>query len=149
MNSHLRLGVSPTAAPPLQSSQLCISVSHSVTPACTVCHLEAASPAHMVHSLAPGSLSQPRPHGLLPCLRSSRPTCLTSLAGLVDSFFNSLVVRVPCSLIFWHFRLFIDFRFVVILLFIVQGSKGFLPTPACWPQLIRLFFSKSSFDYLG
>ena len=41
------------------------------------------------------------------------------LTGLVDSFFNSLVVRVPCSLIFWHFWSFIDFRLVVILFLVV------------------------------
>ena len=44
-------------------------------------------------------------------------------------FFNSLVVRVPCSLIFWCFWLFIDFRLVGVLLLVVQGSEGFLPTP--------------------
>ena len=41
---------------------------------------------------------------------------LTGLVVLVDFFFNSLVVRVPCGLIFWRFWLFIDFRLVVILL---------------------------------
>ena len=58
--------------------------------------------------------------------------CLTSLVVLVDFFFNSLVVKVPCRLIFWHFWLFIDFRLVVILLLVVRGSEGFLPTPPSW-----------------
>ena len=50
---------------------------------------------------------------------------LTALVVLVDFFFNSLVVRVPCGLIFWTFLSFIDFRFVVTLLLVVRGRKGF------------------------
>ena len=38
---------------------------------------------------------------------------------LVECFLNSFVVGVPCSLIFWHFWLFIVFRLVVILLLVV------------------------------
>ena len=34
-------------------------------------------------------------------------------------FFNSLVVRLPCSLIFWQFWLFSVFKLVVILLLVV------------------------------
>ena len=61
---------------------------------------------------------------------------LTSLVVLVDFFFNSLVVGVPHSLIFWCFWLFIDFRLVVILLLVVRGSEGFPPTPPSWPELV-------------
>ena len=50
---------------------------------------------------------------------------LTGLVVLVDFLFNSLVVGVPCSLIFWCFLLFIDFRLVVILLLVVWKAKGF------------------------
>ena len=60
--------------------------------------------------------------------------CLTGLVILVDLFFNSLVVGVPCSFIFWLFWLFIGFRLVVILLLVVQGSEGFLPMP---PHLVQ------------
>ena len=83
--------------------------------------------------------SQPHPHGPLPCCGFSLFARLTSLIGLVD-FFISLVVGVPCSLIFWHFWLFIDFRLVVILLLVVQGSEGFLPTPPSWlePDIFHL-----------
>ena len=68
---------------------------------------------------------------------------LTSLVVLVDCFFNSLVVGVPCSLIFWHFWLFIDFRLVVILLLVVRGSEGFLPIPPSWLEHphFAVFFS--------
>ena len=54
---------------------------------------------------------------------------LTGLIVLIDFFFNSLVVGVSCSLIFWHFWLFIDFRLVE------RGSEGFLPMPPSWPEL--------------
>ena len=54
-----------------------------------------------------------------------------------------MVVGVPCSLIFWHFWLFIDFRLVVILLLVVQGSEGFLPTPTPWQKLQDDFFLNS------
>ena len=60
---------------------------------------------------------------------------LTDLVVLVDLFLNSLVVRVPCSLIFWRFWLFIDFRLVVILLLVVQGSEGFLHIHPSWSEL--------------
>ena len=52
-------------------------------------------------------------------LRVSAPP--TSLDGCF--FFNSLVVRLPYSLIFWQFWLFFVFKFVVILLLVVQGEK--------------------------
>ena len=54
-------------------------------------------------------------------------------------FFNSLVVRVPCSLIFWCFWVFVDFRFAVILLLVVWGSKGFLSLPPSWPEHQNIF----------
>ena len=65
---------------------------------------------------------------------------LTGLVGLVDCFFNSLVVGVPCNLIFWHFWLFIDFRLLVILLLVVRRSEGFLPIPPSWlgPYYLKL-----------
>ena len=65
---------------------------------------------------------------------------LTNLVGLVDSFFNSVVVIVPYSLIFWHFSLFINFRLVVIFLLVVLGSERFLPVPPSWPELKEIIF---------
>ena len=38
-------------------------------------------------------------------------------------FFNSLVVGLTCSWIFWQFWLFFVFKFVVVLLLVVQGGK--------------------------
>ena len=71
----------------------------------------------------------------LPCLVSSPPqlpisTPPTSLDECF--FFNSLVVRLPCSSIFWQFWLFIVFKLVVILFLVVQGSEAFLPMPPSW-----------------
>ena len=90
------------------------------------------------------AFSQPYPCSPLPCCGFSEPAhvvrCLTGLVVLVGFFFNSLVVGVPCSLIFWRFWLFIDFRLVVILLLVVQGSEWFLPTPPSWPELSHAFF---------
>ena len=67
---------------------------------------------------------------------------LVWLFWLIFFFFNSLVVGVPCSLIFWCFWLFIDFTLVVILLLVVQGSKGFLPTPPSWPGFLFISFER-------
>ena len=90
--------------------------------------LKSAPPAPPHHS-----------QGLSPHCSFSESACafrlLTDLVVLVDFFFNSLVVRVPYSLIFWRFWLFIDFRLVVILLLVVRGSEGFLPVPPSWPEL--------------
>ena len=65
--------------------------------------------------------------------------CLTSLVVLFDYFFNSMVVGVPCSLIFWYFWLFMDFILVVILLLVVCRSKGFIPMLPSWPELLWSF----------
>ena len=65
---------------------------------------------------------------------------LTGLVVLVDFFFNSLVVGVLYSLIFWRFWLLTDFRLVVILLLVVRGNGGFLPTPPSWPGVAAYYF---------
>ena len=70
-----------------------------------------------------------------PCHESSLPLLpvsilLTSLRGF---FFNSLVVRLPYSSIFWQFWLFFVLKFVVLLL-VMRGSKVYLPMPPSWPE---------------
>ena len=62
------------------------------------------------------------------------PICPSPSYGLVDCFFNSLIVGVPCSLIDF-LALLIVFRLVIFLLLVVQGSEGFLPMPPSWPEL--------------
>ena len=79
-------------------------------------------------------------HQLLPCCESSPPqlpisappTCLDEYF-----FFHSLVVRFPYRSIFCQFWLFFVFKFVVVLLLVVRGGKGYLrkfPTFACFYQ---------------
>ena len=121
--SRMRLGVSPAVATPQSFTDSFESLlSHSASLPC----LHSPQPHH--------ESSQPA----LPRLCGPTPCCMTSLpsstppTGLGKCFFNPLVVRVLCSLIFWHFWLFIVFRLVVILL-VVQGSKAFLPTSPSWP----------------
>ena len=52
--------------------------------------------------------------GPVPCLASPLLSCLSPIStpptGLGEYFFNSLVVGISCSLIFWHFWLFIVFK---------------------------------------
>ena len=97
------------------------------------------SPHQLWVSVSP-SASRPSQSTAWPQFFSAGPAhmallpVLTSLVVLADFFFNSLVVRVPCSLIFWLLWLFIDFRLVVILLLVVRGSKGFPPMPPSWPE---------------
>ena len=58
--------------------------------------------------------------------------------------FKSLVVRLPYSWTFWQFWLFLVLKLVVILLFVVQGSKVCLPMPPSWSEvtLRHTFFTK-------
>ena len=50
-------------------------------------------------------------------------------------FFNSLVVRLPYRSIFWDFCLFFAFKFVVVLLLVVQGGTVYLPAPPSWLEV--------------
>ncbi|KAF6104290.1 hypothetical protein HJG60_011268 [Phyllostomus discolor] len=113
-DSCVRLDVSPNVATVV--STLSFSY-HFYRPHTT------ASPAPKVHWLSSVFLHQPD-------LSVHR---LTSLVVLIDFF--SLIPWLSEShavFFFWYFWLFIDFRLVVILLLVVQGSKGFLPIPPSW-----------------
>ena len=69
------------------------------------------------------------------CQPSPRPLCQplpisAPPTGLDECFFfNSLVVRLPYSLIFCQFWLYFVFKFVVVLLLVVRGSTVCLPMP--------------------
>ena len=85
--------------------------------------------AHLVYHLAlcplcPSCLFSPPPTSLVECF-----------------FFNSLVVRLPYSLIFCQFWLFIVFRFVIVLLLVVRGGTVCQPTPPSWPEVQPYSFS--------
>ena len=49
-------------------------------------------------------------------------------------FFNTLVVRLPYSLILGKFWLFFVFKLAVVLLLVVRGSEAYLPMPPSWPE---------------
>ena len=51
-------------------------------------------------------------------------------------FFNSLVVGLAYSSVFCQFWLFFVFKFVVVLLLVVQGGTVCLPTPPSWPEVL-------------
>ena len=59
-------------------------------------------------------------------------------------FFNSLVVGLPYSLVFWQFWLFVVFKFVVLLL-VVRGGKVCLPMPPSWLEVCKGTFIKTHF----
>ena len=120
------------ALAPLSNELLCEtgSVSHSGNP----CRSPVSSESQFPIQPAPPAQSATLPQ-FCPSTFLLPPT---SLVGLVNCFFNSLAVRIPCSLIFWHFWLFIVFRLVFILLLVVRGSEGFQPTPPSWPELPHL-----------
>ena len=73
----------------------------------------------------------------LPCPVLSAPaTHLHPTYRLVECFlFNSLVVGLPYSLIFWQLCLFFVFKFIVLLL-VVQGTQVDLPMPPSWLETI-------------
>ena len=74
---------------------------------------------------------------LPPCGHSSLPQLPISAppTSLDECFFNSLVVRLPYSSIFWQFWLFFVFKLVVALLLVVQGDTVYLPTPPSLPEV--------------
>ena len=74
---------------------------------------------------------------LLPCCESSLPGCSSAPPTGLDEcfFFNSLVVRLPYTLIFCQFLLFFVFKFVVVLLLVVRGGTVYLPMPSSWLEV--------------
>ena len=77
-----------------------------------------------------------------PCHTSSPPQLpISAPPTSLDKcfFFNSLVVRLPYSSIFWQFWLFFVFKLVVVLLLVVQGGKVDLPVPPSWLEVFCLF----------
>ena len=88
---------------------------------------------YLLHQPPPGRVHQP-----LPCSDSTAPWLPVSAppTGLDKCFFfNSLVVRLPYSVIFWQFWLFFVFKFVVALLLVMWGSKVYLPKPPFYPEV--------------
>ena len=66
------------------------------------------------------------------------PGCLFPPPSLNECFFyNSLVVRLPYSSIFWQFCYYF-LKFVVFLL-VVWGGKVYLPMPPSWSEVGNVF----------
>ena len=72
------------------------------------------------------------------------PGVLSAAAHLCPSyqfFFNSFIVGLSYSSIFWQFWSFFVFKFIVVLLLVVQGGKVYLPTPPSWLEVQLCPFS--------
>ena len=92
-------------------------------------------------------INQPLPHPPVHCL-ALHPFLpqlpISTLTTSLDDcfFFNSFIVGLPCSLIFWQFWLFFVFKLVILLL-VVWGSEAFLPTPPSWLEVSSVNFHPS------
>ena len=86
---------------------------------------------------SPQSTTSPDPPAAaLPRILSAQLPVSAPPAGLDECFFfNSLVVGLPYSSIFCQFWLFFVFKFVVVLLLVVQGGTVCLPRPPSWPEV--------------
>ena len=108
------------------------------------------SPSHcLTWSTSQGLLRHSPPAVTLPQVFSAGLPVSTLPTGLDECFlFNSLVVGLLYSSIFWQFYLFLVFKFVVALVLVVQGGKVFLPTPPSWPEVHEyLVLNPSSTTY--
>ena len=97
-------------------------------------HENVGPPAPPATSLPTLVLQQP------PCSESPPPQLpISSRPAGPDEcfFFNSLVVGLPHSSIFCQFWLFFVFKFVVVLLLVVQGGSIYLPMPPSWLEIIK------------
>ena len=80
--------------------------------------------------------SPPLPH----CVLSGPTPHFCTFSALVEyGFFKSLVIRLPCNLIFWQFWVFFCFRLVVIFFMVGQGGGACLSMPPSWPEVLQCF----------
>ena len=64
-----------------------------------------------------------------------------------ECFFNSLVVGPPQNLNIWQFLLFFVFKFVVVLLLVVEGSEASLPMCPLWLDSWAAFSKSLAYQY--
>ena len=135
MKSRVRLGIFPTATTPPQvftTRRFETLLPHAWTLGCNVCLA--------LQLYLPFICTQMWDHPVLqppPCCASSPPQLPLSAphTSLDECFsFNSLVVGLPYNSVLWQFWLFFVFKFVVVLLLVVQGGTMYLPTPPSWPE---------------
>ena len=159
MNSPVRLGVSPTASSTptdVFSQKFEALFPHAGTLGCSVClasqlfiqvylHANVGPPSLQSAALlgplattlpASPSLARPRPPAAsLPGVLPAQLPVSAPPTGLDECFFfNSLVVGLPCSSIFYQFWLFFVFKFIVVVFLVMQGDTACLPTPPSWPE---------------
>ena len=142
-SSPARLGVSPTAATGFSSQRLwgftslCWNselrgLSHSlvVPPGLSACKCGTSQSAscHLAHP-CPSATA-------LPWVLSTQLPISTPPTSLDECyFFISLVVGPPYSSIFCQFWLFFVFKFVVVLVLVVQGGTVYLRMPPSWLEV--------------
>ena len=90
----------------------------------------------------PATILSYSPAATLPQILSAQlPISTPSTSTNGCFYFNSLIVRLPYSLIFRQFWLFFVFKFVVVLLLVMQRGTVYLPMPpSCLEVLLRLCF---------
>ena len=105
---------------------------HAGTLGCTFC----LAPHLFLLVYLPTNVGPPGlPAAALSCVLSTLLPISTPPTGLDECFlFDSLVVGLPYSLIFWQLWLFFVFKLVVVLLLVVRGGTVCLPTPPSWPE---------------
>ena len=146
-NSHVRLGVSPAAASTptgVFSQRFEALFPHAGALGCVVCFSTQLFLLVYLHSHVglPPPLAAALPWVLSAQLPISAPP--TSLDGCV--FFNSLVVRLPYSLIFYQFWSFFDFKLLLYFFWLCEeaqyvyllfhlGQKYMSLTIFCWLNL--------------
>ena len=103
---------------------------------------------HPLPQLPPGPVHQPPPYSpqFCSCCLAMSPLCpwipiSTPPTGLGEYlFFNSVVVRLPHSSIFWQFWLLFVFKFVVVLLWLCEEAKSiYLSLHLGWKSSTRTF----------
>ena len=94
----------------------------------------------LAHQLPPRLSRSTNHHLAMSCLCPSCPSQPLLLVWMNVSSLT-LVVGLPYSLIFWQFWLFFVFKFVVVLLLVVRGSKVYLPMPPSWLEVSFFFMA--------
>ena len=127
---------------------------HAGTLSCVICldpqlfllvHLHAnVGPPSPQPTASPGLSAAALPTPVLqplPCHESSLPRRSSPpLYGLDECFlFNSLVVRLLYSSIFWHFWLFFIFKFVVVLPLVEEAQCVYLCLYLGWKSYVCAF----------
>ena len=122
MDSHVRLGVSPTATPTSfltdRGFESLVSVAGT---------LGCLTPQLFLPVYLYANVGLPVQSAALPCCRpmhlSFLPLVSAAPTSLGECFFNSLVVGLPCSLIFWEFWWFLFLDWLLSFFWLCEEGK--------------------------